>query len=130
MHEREYLIARRFTALGAYLQELRMKKRLTQREVSLRLGYSSAQFISNFERGISMPPLKKLKELKVIYGASRIRLVGLALEGKGLILAEALMPKRKHARPKVSSPDVGIRLGRPARRPEMGGNLIASESRL
>ena len=106
MHEREYLIARRFMALGAYLQELRIKKNLTQREVSLRLGYSSAQFISNFERGIAAPPTKKLWELKAIYGASTRRLIALVIEGKRLLIADALMPKSKPMRTKAQTPRV------------------------
>ena len=128
MHEREYLIARRFTALGAYLQWLRIKKGLTQREVSLRLGYSSAQFISNFERGIAVPPLKKLWELKTIYGASTQRLIALVIEGRKLILADALMPKRKPARPKIPRPEVDACDSIPPRRAEMARSLQPTES--
>lgn len=106
MHGREYLISRRFTALGAYLQELRIKKNLTQREVSLRLGYSSAQFISNFERGIAAPPAKKLRELRAIYGASTRRLIALVIEGKRLLIADVLMPKSRPMRTKAQRPRV------------------------
>lgn len=128
MQEREYLIARRFTALGAYLQELRIKKGLTQREVSLRLGYSSAQFISNFERGIAVPPRKKLWELKSIYGASTRRLIALVIEGRRLILADALMPKRKPACPKVPGPVVDARASHLPRRTEITGSRQPTES--
>lgn len=65
---RAYKLKRNFTELGEFLQKSRTKAGLTQREVSLDLGYSSAQFISNFERGISAPPLKKLKQLTKAYG--------------------------------------------------------------
>jgi len=130
MQEREYLIARRFTALGAYLQELRIKKGLTQREVSLRLGYSSAQFISNFERGIAVPPRKKLWELKSIYGASTRRLIALVIEGRRLILADALMAKRKPAYPKVPRPTVDACASHLPRRTEIAGSLQPTENHL
>ena len=61
--QKEYVLTRNYVALGQYLQDMRIRAEMTQREVSVKLGYSSAQFISNFERGISSPPLKKLKDL-------------------------------------------------------------------
>lgn len=56
-----------YSELGAFLKEQRLKARLTQREVAASLGYSSAQFISNFECGRTMPPLKKLHIMVEIY---------------------------------------------------------------
>lgn len=38
------------------LVKYRKKNDLSQKEISNRLGYSSAQFISNWERGLSAPP--------------------------------------------------------------------------
>lgn len=38
------------------IKKSRIKKNLTQQEVSDNLGYSSAQFVSNWERGLSEPP--------------------------------------------------------------------------
>jgi hypothetical protein len=46
---------------GEYLSEARKKANLTQREVSLDLDYSSAQFISNFECRVAVPPLKSAR---------------------------------------------------------------------
>ena len=86
----EYALTRNYGALGEYLQEMRMKSNLTQREVSLELGYSSAQFISNFERGISSPPLKKLKELIRMYKMPVEKVMGLVLEGEREVLVAAL----------------------------------------
>jgi transcriptional regulator with XRE-family HTH domain len=40
------------------LKKHRRDKRLQQKEISDKLGYASAQFVSNWERGISEPPLK------------------------------------------------------------------------
>ena len=88
--QREYALTRNYVALGEYLQEMRIKSDLTQREVSLELGYSSAQFISNFERGISSPPLKKLKELIRMYKMPVEKVMGLVLEGEREVLVAAL----------------------------------------
>lgn len=41
---------------GRYLKECRESKGLTQQAVANRLGYTSPQFISNWERAISRPP--------------------------------------------------------------------------
>lgn len=53
--------------LGSYLRNCRKAAGLSQSEVGKKLGYSSAQFVSNFERGNCTPPLKALKTLVRIY---------------------------------------------------------------
>lgn len=62
---------RHYTELGTFLAKAREDKGFTQREVSDMLGYSSAQFISNFECGIAAPPLKKMKVLLRKYGVQK-----------------------------------------------------------
>jgi transcriptional regulator with XRE-family HTH domain len=52
------------------LKEARIKSGLTQSEVAEALGYDTAQFISNWERGISYPPIKTLKTLSKLYKIS------------------------------------------------------------
>lgn len=49
--------------LGKYLQECRQAAGLSQGEVSKALGYTTPQFISNWERDVSAPPMDKLSEL-------------------------------------------------------------------
>lgn len=44
-----------------------MKAGLSQRDVSDTLGYSTPQFISNNERGISAPPLRDIPKLAKLY---------------------------------------------------------------
>lgn len=56
-----------YTNMGQELKRLRVKAGLKQKEVAARLGYSSPQFISNWERGVSSPPVKVLKQLAGIY---------------------------------------------------------------
>jgi transcriptional regulator with XRE-family HTH domain len=67
MAKKKYKLARPYTEFGNFLANSRDSAGLTQRQVSLKLGYSSAQFISNFERGIATPPIKKAKVLCGLY---------------------------------------------------------------
>lgn len=53
--------------LGIYLKVKRVEAELSQNEVAKVLGYKSAQFISNWERGISAPPVKVLPVLCKMY---------------------------------------------------------------
>jgi len=55
------------TEIGKYLYEKRIKAGLSQKDVSDKLGYTSPQFISNYERGLCSPPLKKLKKIADLY---------------------------------------------------------------
>jgi len=93
--KKQYVLPRRYTALGEYLQTMRTKANLTQREVSLALGYSSAQFISNFERGIAVPPLKKLKVLVKMYEMPVETIMDMILDAEREIMSNALRPKSK-----------------------------------
>ena len=56
--------------IGEELKRLRVKAGLKQKEVASKLGYSTPQFISNWERGISSPPVKSIKTLAGIYKTS------------------------------------------------------------
>jgi len=75
----KYKLKRDYVELGAMLQKRRQKLGLTQKQIADALGYSSGQFLSNFERGIARPPLKKLKWLCKRYSLppqSVARLIG------------------------------------------------------
>ena len=55
------------STMSEYLKTRRVHSGLTQGEVASKLGYSSAQFVSNWERGLSMPPISTLKKICVLY---------------------------------------------------------------
>ncbi len=93
--KKSYVLERNYEALGEYLQNMRLKANLTQREVSLALGYSSAQFISNFERGIAVPPLKKLKVLVKMYNMPPDVVMEMILNAEREIMSSALKSKSK-----------------------------------
>jgi len=62
--------AKSFAELGQYLRQKRLKQGLSQVEVAKQLGYSS-QFIANWERGVSSPPMQALKKIIDIYGINQ-----------------------------------------------------------
>lgn len=45
-----------FHHLGAYLRQKRIEAGYSQVDLAKILGYSSSQFVSNWERGLSAPP--------------------------------------------------------------------------
>lgn len=57
-----------YFSLGKLLKKGREAKGVTQAEVARRYNYQTAQFISNWERGQSFPPIRILKDLCSYYG--------------------------------------------------------------
>ena len=57
-----------FKEFGSFLKTRRLKKNLTQKEVSEVLRYDSAQFLSNVERGVCSLPLAKIPVVMDLYG--------------------------------------------------------------
>jgi transcriptional regulator with XRE-family HTH domain len=56
--------------LPEFLQKARIQAGLTQLGVAKKLGYSTGQFVSNWERGQGYPPTSTLRKLSVLYGVS------------------------------------------------------------
>lgn len=61
------VILRRDT-VGQFLQDKRIEKGLTQFDVAKKLKYTTPQFISNWERGLALPPMDALPILVKLYG--------------------------------------------------------------
>lgn len=55
-------------SLGVHLRVMRINAGYSQGDIAKRLGYSSPQFVSNWERGVSEPPIETLRKLADIYG--------------------------------------------------------------
>lgn len=51
-----------------FWREKRIQSGLSQGQVSLKLGYSSSQIVSNWERNICNPPRKDISNLIKMYG--------------------------------------------------------------
>ncbi len=56
--------------LADWLKQARENSGLSQGDVANELGYSSPQFVSNWERGLSSPPIPKYKRLCKLYNIS------------------------------------------------------------
>lgn len=63
--------------VGEPLRLCREACNLTQKHVADALSYSTAQFISNWERGVSLPPEESLAVLAKLFGVEWIYLVDL-----------------------------------------------------
>lgn len=90
-----YRLPRHYVEVGTYLKSQRENAGLTQREVSEALGYSSAQFISNLECGVSLLPLKRIQVLLKMYGADATTFIELVLESERKILRATLGNSRR-----------------------------------
>ena len=80
--------------LGTFLRGAREKANLTQMEISSRLGYSSPQFISNIERGVSVAPLALLSKLVSAYKISPDPVIKIILESQSQMLRTKLSGKK------------------------------------
>lgn len=89
---KKYALPRPYVVFGEYLAAARTKAGVTQRDVSICLGYSSAQFISNFECGIALPPLKKLKLLVKLYDLPIGITMDLVLDAEKWAMLKVLKP--------------------------------------
>lgn len=66
--------------IGPQLQKMRERVGLTQMDVAKTLKYASPQFVSNWERGVSMPALRTLPKIAKLYKVSQNRMVELMVE--------------------------------------------------
>lgn len=83
-------------SLSQFLKDSREEMGLTQIDVAQKLGYSSAQFISNWERGLSSPPMKSINILAQMYKVSTEDLFQAILK-LSLSAAEASLRKQYKA---------------------------------
>jgi transcriptional regulator with XRE-family HTH domain len=57
----------RFKVVAERLRKARVAAGLSQKDVSDFLGYTTPQFVSNWERGLCSPPLATLKKICKLY---------------------------------------------------------------
>ena len=53
--------------LADFLRDKRIEAGHSQMDIAKKLGYTSAQFVSNWERGLSSPPIHTLRKLSELY---------------------------------------------------------------
>lgn len=66
--------------LAAFLKEKRVEAGLTQSDVARKLGYSSPQFISNWERGLANPPVFVLRDITKMYKVPADKMFSVLME--------------------------------------------------
>lgn len=66
--------------LADFLREKRIESGYSQMDIAKKLGYTSAQFVSNWERGLSSPPIHTLKKLSELYKIQPDKLFDIALK--------------------------------------------------
>lgn len=84
--------------VGNFIKSKRLLAGLSQAEIANALGYSTPQFISNWERGISLPPIGSLRKIAELLKVPAEELFELVLEVEVFIATEEL--KRKFWRSK------------------------------
>lgn len=70
----------RFKEVAEFLRKARVEAGLSQAYVANELGYTSPQFVSNWERGLAGPPTAILKRLAKLYKVNAEELFGLILK--------------------------------------------------
>lgn len=83
--------------LGSYLKAKRIGCGLTQHDVSHELGYTTPQFVSNFERGLCSPPLSALAVIVQLYKIDAEELIDVILLHEEQILRQALIGEKKRS---------------------------------
>ncbi|WP_413587495.1 helix-turn-helix domain-containing protein [Bdellovibrio sp. HCB274] len=79
---------------GEFLANCRKVKGLSQTQVAGLLGYESGQFISNWERNLSQPPIPVLKKLAEVYGIPHETIFNFILERQISKITEQTMARR------------------------------------
>lgn len=82
-------------ALAEFLRKKREESGLTQKEISDSLGYTSPQFVSNWERGVSSPPLNCLAKLVELYKMNPKEIIDIMMKEQEALLKSTLLRKKK-----------------------------------
>lgn len=72
-------MGKKINLLNQHLKNRRKELGLSQAEVAKELGYSSPQFVSNWERGLVSPPLTSLPRLMLLLNIPRETIIDLIL---------------------------------------------------
>ena len=65
---------------GKFLKDKRENMGLSQAAIAEKMGYTTPQFVSNWERGLAMPPMKTLKKLAEMYKIPQQELFDILLQ--------------------------------------------------
>ena len=82
-------------ALGSFLKEKRQETGLTQKDIATEMGYTTPQFISNWERGLIAPPLTTIKKLITLYKCDPTEVYDFIASAQLRILQSELLGTKK-----------------------------------
>lgn len=88
--------------LPGRLKQWRQRSGLTQTELSKLLGYKTSQFVSNWEKGRSSPPLDVVSHLIEIFGVSQGEFVEVMLHDTRLMMEKKIADSRSEGRRRIS----------------------------
>jgi transcriptional regulator with XRE-family HTH domain len=88
--------------LGTFLKAKREKAGLTQKQVSDKLGYTTPQFVSSWERGEREPPMNVIWRLASIYNISAEKIFDVMLEYRHTMIEQELRAEFLAVRPKAA----------------------------
>jgi|GEM_PF-475226 len=88
--------------LGSFLKARRERAGLTQKQVSDELGYTTAQFVSSWERGEREPPMHAIWRLASIYNISAEKIFDVMLEYRHKMIEQELRAEFLAVRPRTS----------------------------
>jgi len=92
-----------FKTIGNYTKEKRIAAGLSQVAVARKLGYGSAQFVSNVERGLCGYPLRNLRKLEKVLGVDLKHMQALLVSAYDAEVSSAFFPKKK-TKPRAANP--------------------------
>lgn len=84
-------------SIGGYLLEARKRKGWSQLTLSKKLGYTTPQFVSNWENGRSSPPLKALAQCVRILDLEDEKIIEILLDETERALRQQLRKKKTSA---------------------------------
>lgn len=83
-----------FENIGEFLRSKREAKKLSQTDVAQSLKVKP-QFVSNWERGMSSPPTRLLKQIMKLFGISENELVNFMVQEYEAYLRQQIGAKKK-----------------------------------
>ncbi len=83
-----------FKSIGRYFLKARKSAGFTQEEVAEKMGYSSGQFVSNWERGMCRIPMEHLPRLIGLYKLKPNKVIEVILEFERRRLQSYLKSRR------------------------------------
>lgn len=85
---------RKFEVTSKYFRQKRIDAGLTQSELARSLGFTSAQIVSNWERGICAPPLASLRLMVKVLKLDVEEVTSVITDENKRVLMEMLVSRR------------------------------------